>query len=55
MKREYLPPKSKCWLFDLYGTIVDMQNNPTDAATPFQKEKGWGEIASSLHHLVASS
>lgn len=28
-------------IFDLYGTIVDMQKGLTDAATPFLTEKGW--------------
>lgn len=28
-------------VFDLYGTIVDMQSGLTEAATPFLKSKGW--------------
>jgi len=28
-------------VFDLYGTIVDMQNGLTEAVTPFLKKKGW--------------
>ena len=31
----------KVLVFDLYGTIVDMQKDLTEAATPFLKEKGW--------------
>jgi len=27
--------------FDLYGTVVDMQNGLVEAATPFLKDKGW--------------
>ena len=28
-------------IFDLYGTIVDMQAGLTEAAAPYLKEKGW--------------
>src|SRR5215472_1498524 len=28
-------------MFDLYGTVVDMQTGLTQAATPFLKSKGW--------------
>ena len=28
-------------IFDLYGTIVDMQAGLTEAATPYLEEKGW--------------
>ena len=28
-------------VFDLYGTVVDMQTGLTEAVTPFLKSKGW--------------
>jgi len=28
-------------MFDLYGTVVDMQTGLTQAATPYLREKGW--------------
>ncbi|MGZ5165362.1 MAG: haloacid dehalogenase type II, partial [Burkholderiales bacterium] len=28
-------------MFDLYGTVVDMQRGLTDAVTPYLKRKGW--------------
>jgi 2-haloacid dehalogenase len=28
--------------FDLYGTVVDMQQGLTDAVTPFLRQRGWG-------------
>jgi len=31
----------KVLVFDLYGTIVDMQNGLTEAVTPFLAQKGW--------------
>ena len=31
----------KALVFDLYGTIVDMQLGLTKIASPFLKEKGW--------------
>ena len=31
----------KYLVFDLYGTVVDMQSSLTEAVTPFLKEKGW--------------
>ena len=31
----------KVLAFDLYGTIVDMQQGLIDAATPFLRDKGW--------------
>ena len=31
----------KVLMFDLYGTIVDMQQGLIDAATPFLRDKGW--------------
>lgn len=35
--------RSKCHtlMFDLYGTVVDMQSGLTAAVTPFLREKGW--------------
>jgi len=30
----------KVLVFDLYGTIVELQKDLTEAATPFLKEKG---------------
>jgi 2-haloacid dehalogenase len=38
----------KVLTFDLYGTVVDMQNGLTEAATPFLKAKGWEGKPSSL-------
>jgi 2-haloacid dehalogenase len=29
-------------MFDLYGTVVDMQGGLTRAVTPYLKDKGWG-------------
>jgi 2-haloacid dehalogenase len=31
----------KVCLFDLYGTVVDMQSGLTEIATPFLRQKGW--------------
>lgn len=31
----------KVLMFDLYGTVVDMQRGLTEAVTPFLKAKGW--------------
>jgi len=31
----------KVLMFDLYGTIVDMQQGLVDAVTPFLRDKGW--------------
>jgi len=31
----------KVLMFDLYGTVVDMQQGLTDAVTPFLRDKGW--------------
>ena len=28
-------------MFDLYGTVVDMQGGLTEAVTPYLKSKGW--------------
>ena len=33
--------QTKVLVFDLYGTIVDMQAGLTEAATPYLEEKGW--------------
>ena len=33
--------ETKVVLFDLYGTVVDMQAGLTEAATPYLKKKGW--------------
>ncbi len=35
--------KTECHtlMFDLYGTVVDMQSGLTEAVTPYLKEKGW--------------
>ncbi len=32
----------KILMFDLYGTVVDMQGGLTEAVTPYLKAKGWG-------------
>ena len=32
---------TKVLIFDLYGTVVDMQAGLTEAAAPYLKEKGW--------------
>ena len=33
--------KTKVIMFDLYGTVVDMQGGLTEAVTPYLKAKGW--------------
>ncbi len=33
--------KTKVLMFDLYGTVVDMQGGLTEAVTPYLKAKGW--------------
>ena len=33
--------ETKVLIFDLYGTVVDMQAGLTQAATPYLEEKGW--------------
>ena len=35
-------------MFDLYGTLVDMQGGLTDAVTPYLQRKGWKGRADSL-------
>jgi 2-haloacid dehalogenase len=41
MRPEILKRDIKALAFDQYGTIVDMQQGLTEAATPFLKAKGW--------------
>ena len=36
-----LKSNTKVLMFDLYGTVVDMQGGPTAAVTPFLEAKGW--------------
>ena len=36
-----LKRETRALVFDQYGTIVDMQEGLTEAATPFLKDKGW--------------
>jgi 2-haloacid dehalogenase len=38
---EDLKASIKVCMFDLYGTVVDMQTGLTEAATPFLAAKGW--------------
>ena len=38
---ETLKQEAKICMFDLYGTVVDMQSCLTQAAAPFLKAKGW--------------
>ena len=38
----------KICMFDLYGTVVDMQGGLTQAATPYLKAKGWAGDPSRL-------
>jgi len=45
---EILKREVKVLIFDLYGTIVDMQSGLTEAVTPFLKQKGWTGTPSSL-------
>src|SRR5689334_7251165 len=42
--------KSGCHtlMFDLYGTVVDMQRGLTEAVTPFLKQKAWTGRADAL-------
>jgi 2-haloacid dehalogenase len=40
-KLEAVKPGIKICMFDLYGTVVDMQSGLTQAATPYLKAKGW--------------
>lgn len=38
---EQLKSRIRVLMFDLYGTIVDMQSGLTEAVTPYLKSKGW--------------
>ncbi|MAI46518.1 MAG: haloacid dehalogenase type II [Hyphomicrobiaceae bacterium TMED74] len=38
---DILKREIRALVFDQYGTIVDMQEGLTEAATPFLKDKGW--------------
>ena len=38
---EIIKREIEALVFDLYGTIVDMQNGLTEAVTPFLEKKGW--------------
>ena len=40
--------ETRVLVFDLYGTVVDMQSGLTDAVTPFLAKKGWTGNASSF-------
>jgi len=41
MAAEALKVKIKVCMFDLYGTVVDMQKGLTEVVTPYLKDKGW--------------
>jgi 2-haloacid dehalogenase len=41
MSYEDIKKEVKVYMFDQYGTVVDMQGGLTAIATPFLKEKGW--------------
>ncbi|MFN7086015.1 MAG: haloacid dehalogenase type II [Burkholderiales bacterium] len=41
MNEEKLRDRVTVLMFDLYGTIVDMQGGLTEAVTPYLKTKGW--------------
>ncbi|MFN3743567.1 MAG: haloacid dehalogenase type II [Hyphomicrobiaceae bacterium] len=44
---DILRRETQALVFDLYGTVVDMQSGLTAAVTPFLKQKGWdGDPAS---------
>ena len=38
---DVLKREVKVLMFDLYGTVVDMQQGLVDAVTPFLRDKGW--------------
>ena len=38
---DILKRETRALVFDLYGTVVDMQSGLTTAVTPFLKKKGW--------------
>jgi 2-haloacid dehalogenase len=45
---DILRRETKALVFDLYGTVVDMQGGLTAAVTPFLKTKGWDGNPSSF-------
>ena len=45
---EILQRETRALVFDLYGTVVDMQSGLTAAVTPFLKKKGWDGDPSSF-------
>jgi 2-haloacid dehalogenase len=45
---DILRRETKALVFDLYGTVVDMQGGLTAAVTPFLKNKGWDGNPSSF-------
>jgi 2-haloacid dehalogenase len=45
---EDLKPSIKVCMFDLYGTVVDMQTGLTEAAAPFLAAKGWHGVPHSF-------
>ncbi|MGH6816410.1 MAG: haloacid dehalogenase type II, partial [Hyphomicrobiaceae bacterium] len=45
---EVLKREAQVLIFDLYGTVVDMQSGLTEAVTPFLQQKGWTGSPSSF-------
>jgi len=45
---DILRRENRALVFDLYGTVVDMQSGLTAAVTPFLKKKGWDGNPSSF-------
>lgn len=45
---EIMRRETRALVFDLYGTVVDMQGGLTAAVTPFLAKKGWGGEPSSF-------
>ncbi len=45
---EIVRRETRALIFDLYGTVVDMQSGLTAAATPFLTKKGWSGEPSSF-------
>jgi len=45
---EVLRRETRALVFDLYGTVVDMQSGLTEAVTPFLTGKGWSGKPSSF-------
>ena len=41
MSLESIEKEVKVWMFDQYGTVVDMQGGLVKIATPFLERKGW--------------